>query len=238
MIPTPHIEAKENQIAKTVLMPGDPLRAKFIAENYLENPVCYNTVRGMLGFTGTYKGIQVSVQGSGMGLPSIGIYSYELFSFYGVENIMRVGTCGAVAKHLKIKDIILANGACTNSNFALQYNLKGIYAPTATYALLEKAVNIAKNAGLNYYVGNILSSDIFYNDDKEALEGWHKMGVLAVEMEAAALYMNAARLNKNALCILTVSDIIGGEETDSKEREQGFKDMMTLSLDTAVALTI
>lgn len=236
MIPTPHIEAtSNNKIAKTVLMPGDPLRAKFIAETFMKNVERYNGVRGMLGYTGTYNGVPVSVQGSGMGMPSIGIYSYELYNFYNVENIIRVGTAGAVAKHLKIKDIILAQGACTNSNFAVQYNLKGMYAPIATYSILEKVVFHAKEMGLNYNIGNILSSDIFYNDDNEALEGWRKMGILAVEMEAAALYMNAARLGKGAMCILTVSDIIGGEETSAIEREQSFKVMMELALKTAIS---
>ena len=237
MIPTPHIGAtNQNEIAKTVLMPGDPLRAKFIAENFLQDITQYNSVRGMLGYTGTYNGIKVSVQGSGMGMPSIGIYSYELYSFYGVENIIRVGTAGAIATQLKIRDIILAAGACTNSNFAVQYSLQGDFAPIATYRILEKAATLAKDKGLDHYVGNVLSSDIFYNDDKGAIEDWRKMGVLAVEMEAAALYMNAARLGKGAMCILTVSDIIGGAETDAKEREQGFKDMMQLALETAITL--
>lgn len=237
MIPTPHIGAKsQDEIAKTVLMPGDPLRAKFIAENFLQGITQYNSIRGMLGYTGTYKGTKVSVQGSGMGIPSIGIYSYELYNFYGVENIIRVGTAGAIAENLKIRDVILASGACTNSNFAVQYKLKGSYAPIATYDILKKAADFAEKKGISHHVGNILSSDIFYNDDKDAIQGWRKMGVLAVEMEAAALYMNAARLGKGAMCILTISDIIGGEETDAKEREQGFKDMMELALETAVSL--
>ncbi|MCL1996125.1 MAG: purine-nucleoside phosphorylase [Defluviitaleaceae bacterium] len=237
MIPTPHIGAKsQNEIAKTVLMPGDPLRAKFIAENFLQDITQYNSVRNMLGYTGTYKGTKISVQGSGMGMPSIGIYSYELYSFYGVENIIRVGTAGAIAPFLKIRDIVLAAGACTNSNFAVQYGLQGTFAPIATYRILEKAAAFAKEKGLDYSVGNVLSSDIFYNDDKTAIEGWHKMGVLAVEMEAAALYMNAARLGKGAMCIMTISDIIGGAETDAAEREQGFKDMMHLALETAVSI--
>jgi purine-nucleoside phosphorylase len=220
MTPTAHIGAKsKSEIAKTVLMPGDPLRAKFIAETFLSDITQYNNVRGMLGFTGTYKGKSVSVQGSGMGMASMGIYSYELYNFYDVDNIIRVGTSGAISPKLKIRDIILANGACTNSDYAVQYNMKGTYAPTSTYSILEQAVTVAKEKGLNYHVGNILSSDIFYNDDKTAIEAWRKMGVLAVEMEAAALYMNAARADKSAMCILTVSDIIGGEETTAEERE-------------------
>lgn len=237
MIPTPHIEAKDNtEIAQTVLMPGDPLRAKFIADNFLKNVKQYNSVRGMLGFTGTYNNVPVSVQGSGMGMASMGIYSYELYSFYNVQNIIRVGTAGGINPNLNLRDIVLANGACTNSNFALQYNLNGTYAPTATYSILQNSVNCANTLNLNYHVGNILSSDIFYDDDTNSIERWRKMGVLAVEMEAAALYMNAARLGKNAMCILTISDIIGGAQTTSKEREEGFKNMMLLSLETAVSL--
>ena len=237
MIPTPHIGAQSKKdIAKTVLMPGDPLRAKYIADNFLQDVSQYNGVRGMYGFTGTYKGTQVSVQGSGMGMASMGIYSYELYNFYDVQNIIRVGTAGAIAPQLKIRDIILANGACTNSNYAVQYNLKGTYAPTATYSILETAVTCAKQNALNYHVGNVLTSDIFYNDDPTEIEGWRKMGILAVEMEAAALYMNAARAGKGAMCILTISDIVGGEVTTAEEREQGFKDMMELSLQTAVLL--
>ena len=237
MIPTAHIGAtSSDQIAKTVLMPGDPLRAKFIAEKYLEDIKEYNTVRGMFGFTGTYKGVPISVQGSGMGMPSIGIYSYELYNFYNVENIIRVGTAGGISPDLKIRDIIIANGASTNSSFAVQYNLPGTYSATSTYALIENAVATAKELELNYKVGNVLSSDIFYNADLTAISKWREMGVLAVEMEAAALFMNAAKLGKNALAILTISDIIGGEETPASEREQGFRDMMKLSLESAIKL--
>lgn len=237
MIPTAHIGAtSKDQIAKTVLMPGDPLRAKFIAENFLEDITLYNSVRGMFGYTGTYKGVKVSVQGSGMGMPSMGIYSYELFNFYDVDNIIRVGTAGAVAPDLKIRDIIIANGACSNSNYAVQFDLPGTFAPLATYNLVEKAVAHAKSANLSYQVGNVLSSDIFYNADKTAISKWRDLGVLAVEMEAAALYMNAITAKKNALTILTISDIIGGEETSSADREQGFKDMMVLALETAIEL--
>lgn len=238
MIPTAHIGAtSKDQIAKTVLMPGDPLRAKFIAENFLENIQQYNGVRGMLGYTGTYQGVPISVQGSGMGMPSIGIYAYELYQFYGVENIIRVGTAGGIATDLKIRDIVIANGASTNSNFAIQYNLPGTYAPTAAYELIENTVNTAKELGItNYRVGNILSSDIFYNADLTAIGKWREMGILCVEMEAAALFMNATKLGKKALAIMTISDIIGGEETPAEEREQGFKDMMKLSLESAIKL--
>lgn len=235
MIPTPHIEAKANEIADTVLMPGDPLRAKFIAENFLDNAVQYNGVRGMLGFTGTYKGKNISVQGSGMGIPSIGIYSYELFSFYGVKNIIRVGTAGGIHPDLKIKDIVIAMGACTNSNYASQYGINGVFAPIASYELLEKAVDAAKQKNVRFKVGNVLSSDVFYGDDGEAMKNWLKMGVLAVEMESAGLFMNAARLGKNALCILTVSDcIFTGEATTSAERQTAFTEMMEIALETAV----
>jgi len=236
-IPTPHIGANQGDVAKTVLMPGDPLRAKFIADNFLENVSQYNSVRGMLGFTGTYKGEKVSVQGSGMGIPSIGIYSYELYNFYNVENIIRVGTAGAVNLDLKLKDVVIANGACTDSNFATQYNLSGTFAPTSTYDLLEIAVAEARKTNATFKVGTILSSDVFYGDDKEALKNWQKMGVLAVEMESAGLFMNAARLNKNALCILTISDcIFTGEVTTSEERQNAFTDMMEIALETAIKL--
>ncbi|MCL2674400.1 MAG: purine-nucleoside phosphorylase [Defluviitaleaceae bacterium] len=234
-IPTPHINAKQGDIAKTVLMPGDPLRAKFIAENFLENPVQFNEVRGMLGFTGTYKGVPVSVMGSGMGCPSIGIYSYELFHFYGVENIMRVGTAGAISRDLHIGDIVLAQGACTNSSFVRQYNLPGDYAPIASFNLLEKAVEATRAKDLKLAVGNVLSSDTFYDDDQTAMERWDKMGLLCVEMEAAALYMNAARAGKNALAILTISDeIFTGKVTTALERQTAFTGMMEVALETAI----
>ena len=230
-MPTPHISAQKGEIAKTVLMPGDPLRAKFIAENYLDNVKCYNTVRNMLGFTGTYKGKEISVQGSGMGIPSIGIYSYELFSEYDVDNIIRIGSAGAIDDKVNLRDIVIGIGACTNSNFVSQYNLPGSFAPIASYSLVEKAVAQAKTLGVKYWVGNILSSDTFYDDDKEFLKKWAKMGVLAVEMEAAGLYMNASRLGKNALAIATISDCpLRGEFTTSQEREQTFTQMMEIAL--------
>ena len=233
-MPTPHNNAKKGDIAKIVLMPGDPLRAKYIAETFLENAVCYNTVRNMLGYTGYYKGKKISVQGSGMGMPSIGIYSYELFSEYDVDSIIRVGTIGGMAENVELRDVILAEGACTDSAYAGQYNLNGTFAPVASFDLLRKAAETAEKMGIKYHVGNILSSDKFYNDDKEASKNWLKMGVLGVEMEASALYMNAARLNKSALCIATVSDhIFKGTSTTAEERQTSFKDMMLIALETA-----
>ena len=235
-MPTPHNNAKKGDIAKTVLLPGDPLRAKFIAENYLEKPVCYNEVRGMLGFTGTYKGVPVSVQGSGMGMPSIGIYSYELYNEYNVENIIRVGTAGAIADNVSLRDVIIGVSASTNSNFASQYRLPGTYAPTASWKLVSAAVRAAEKKNCAFHAGNILSSDTFY-DDADSLAEWNKMGVLAIEMEAAALYMNAARAGKNAPCILTVSDCpLKGESTTAEERRTSFRDMMEISLETAISV--
>ena len=233
-MPTPHNSAKRGDIAKTVLMPGDPLRAKFIAETYLENPVCYNEVRGMLGFTGTYKGVPVSVQGSGMGMPSMGIYSYELYSEYDVENIIRIGTAGSIADNINLREVIIAVSASTNSNYGAQYRLPGTYAPTASWKLIAAAVKAAAEKGCIYHAGNILSSDTFY-DDANSLAEWNKMGVLAVEMESAALYMNAARAGKNALCILTVSDCpLKGLATTAEERQTSFRDMMEIALETAI----
>ncbi|MDO4199481.1 MAG: purine-nucleoside phosphorylase [Clostridia bacterium] len=231
-IPTPHINANKGDIAESVLMPGDPLRAKFIAENYLENVSCFNKVRGMLGFTGTYKGKRVSVMGSGMGMPSIGIYSYELYNFYDVKNIIRVGSAGALQDNVNVRDVVIAMGACTDSNYGFQYELGGLFAPIANYNLLSNAVEATKAMPINTHVGNICSSDGFYTDKKFA-QKWHDMGVLAVEMEAAALYMNAARSRKNALCILTISDhIFRRESLSSDEREKGFGNMVTLGLET------
>jgi len=233
-IPTPHIEAKTGDIAKTVIMPGDPLRAKFIAENYLENVICFNNVRNMLGFTGTYKGKRISVMGSGMGMPSIGIYSYELFNFYDVESIIRTGSAGGIADHIKLKDIIIAMGASTNSNYAAQYKLPGTFAPLADFGLLRKAVEAAERLGINAVVGNILSSDTFYDDNPGANRLWKKMNILCVEMEAAALYMNAARAGKKALCILTISDhVFTGEALSAQERQITLKEMIEIALETA-----
>lgn len=235
-MPTPHNNALKGDIAETVIMPGDPLRAKFIAENYLESPICYNEVRGMLGYTGTYKGIRISVQGSGMGMPSMGIYSWELFTEYDVKNIIRTGTAGAIADNVNLRDIIIAMSASTNSNFSSQYQLPGTYAPTASWEILSKAVEVTKGKNINYHVGNIFSSDTFY-DDSNSLSQWNKMNVLGIEMETAALYMNASRTGKNALCILTVSDCpLKGLSTSSEERQTSFRDMMEIALDTAIKI--
>lgn len=231
---TPHNEAKQGDIAKTVLMPGDPLRAKYIAENFLTEVTCFNTVRNMLGYTGMYNGKRVSVMGSGMGMPSIGIYSYELFTEYDVDNIIRIGSAGALADDVKVRDILIVMGASTNSNYAHQYKLPGTFAPTADYELLSRAVEAAKRENIKTVVGNTLSSDTFYGDDSRDNDAWKKMHVLAVEMEAAALYMNAARLGKKALAILTVSDhIYTGESLSAKERQETFTDMMKIALETA-----
>ena len=241
--PTPHINASPSDFAKTVLMPGDPLRSKFIAENFLDSPQLINNVRGIHGYTGTYKGVPVSVMASGMGMPSIGIYSYELFNFFGVESIIRVGSAGGMSEGVKVRDIILAQGACTNSNYAHNFNLPGTFAPIADFKLLRKTVETAERLNLNYKVGNVLSSDTFYNDNLGLTDEmtstalWSKMGVLGVEMEAAALYMNAARSGKSALAILTVSDhLLTGESLSSDDRQNTFTDMMKLSLETAVNL--
>jgi purine-nucleoside phosphorylase len=230
-IPTPHITAKAGDFAKTVYMPGDPLRAKFIAENYFDNPVLVNEIRGMLAYTGTYKGKPVSVMGSGMGMPSMGIYSYELFNFYGVENIIRIGSAGGIRMDLNVGDIVLALGACTVSAYADTYCLPGTFAPIASYSLVKKMQASADAMGIFLHAGNILSSDVFYGDDDKAMKAWLKMGVLAIEMEAAALYLNAARAGKNALCICTISDtIFTGQELSAKDRQTGFTQMMELAL--------
>ena len=218
-------------------MPGDPLRAKFVAENFLEKAVLVNNVRGIGGYTGEYKGHRVSVMASGMGMPSIGIYSYELYNFYGVENIMRIGSAGSINMKIKVRDIVFGMGACTNSNYASQYELPGTFAPTASYKLLSSAVSIAEKLGVKYHVGNLLSSDTFYNDDADATEKWAKMGVMAIEMEAAALYMNAARAGKNALALCTISDhILTGEATSAEERQNTFTSMMEIALECAVSM--
>ena len=233
-VPTPHISAKLGDFAKTVLMPGDPLRAKFIAENYLENAVLVNNVRGVQGYTGYYKGKRVSVMASGMGQPSIGIYSYELFNFYGVESIIRVGSCGSFSPELHARDIIVAMGACTNGNYASQYNLPGTFCPIADFGLVRRAAEECEKMGVNYRVGNILSSDMFYDDADSGMQ-WAKMNVLGVEMESAALYCNAARAGKKALCICTVSDsfIYPEENTTAEERQISFTKMMEIALNLA-----
>ena len=241
--PTPHIAAKPGDFGKTVLMPGDPLRSKFIAETFLEDPVLVNNVRGVQGYTGTYKGVKVSVMASGMGMPAIGIYSHELYNGYGVENIIRVGSAGSIQDHINLYDVVIAQGACTDSNFAAQFHLPGTFAPIASYELLSEAVKACEAAGATYHVGNVNSSDVFYGDHAEVPAGLDtlynqkKMGVMALEMEAAALYMNAARYGKRALCICTISDhIITGEVTTSDERQNAFTTMMKVALDTAVAM--
>ncbi len=234
--PTPHINATPDDFAKTVLMPGDPLRAKFIAENFLNDARLVNTVRGINGYTGTYKGVPVSVMASGMGMPSMAIYSYELFNFFGVENIIRIGSAGSINKDIKVRDIVIGMGACTNSNFAAQYNLNGTFSPICSFDLLKACTDTANELGFSVKVGNIYSSDTFY-DDSASSAAWGKMGVMAIEMEAAALYMNAARLNKNALAICTISDhILTGEATTAEERQNTFTDMMKLALETAIKL--
>lgn len=235
--PTPHINASPEDFAKTVLMPGDPLRAKFIAETYLENAKLINNVRGIQGYTGTYRGEKVSVMASGMGMPSIGIYSYELYNFFGVENIMRIGSAGAMRTDVRVRDIVFGQGACTDSTFAHQYSLPGTFAPICSYAMLKTAVEEAEALGAHYHVGNLLSSDCFYIDDPLQQPSWQKMGVMAVEMEAAALYMNAARAGKNALALCTVSDhLLTGETTTAAERQTSFTQMMEVALNTAVRL--
>lgn len=229
LTPTPHIGAKLGEIAETVIMAGDPLRAKFMAERFLENPVQFNNVRGMLGFTGTYKGKRVSVMGHGMGIPSIGIYSYELYHFYDVKTIIRVGSAGSINSDLHVGDLCLAMGACTNSNYGSQFELPGTFAPIADFTLLRKASEACDQFGYHYKVGNVLSSDVFYNENAHN-DRWMKMGVLAVEMEATALYMNAARAGKRALTILTISDhILTGEVTTAEERQTTFTHMMDVA---------
>ncbi len=230
-IPTPHNTAKKGDIAKKVLMPGDPLRAKYIAETYLENPVCFNTVRNMLGYTGTYKGREVSVMGGGMGIPSVGIYTYELYNFYDVDAIIRIGSAGALQDDINVMDVVIAMGACTDSNFASQFMLPGTFAPTASYELLARAVEVAKEQGTPVRVGNVVSSDVFYSDDPGSSDAWRKMGVLCAEMECAGLYMNAARAGKQALGILTISDHMYREEAISAEaRQTSFNKMMEIAL--------
>lgn len=238
-IPTPHISAKKGEIAKTVLMPGDPLRSQFIAETFLTDPVLVNNVRGVQGYTGSWKGVPVTVQASGMGIPSIGIYSYELYNFYEVENIIRIGSAGALSTDLHVMDVVVGMGACTDSNFAHQFGLNGTFAPIASYKLLSTAIRAAEEKGIDMKVGNILSSDNFYDmDGKDPSSEWAKMGVLAVEMEAAGLYMNAARAGKNALCICTISDhiMLPEEILTSEERQTAMTQMIEIALDTAVLM--
>lgn len=233
---TPHNSAKMGDFAKTVLMPGDPLRAKFIAETFLQDAKLVNNVRGIHGYTGLYQGTPVSVMASGMGMPSIGIYSHELYTQYGVENIMRIGSAGAISSKLKLRDVVAAQGACTNSNFAHQYQLPGTFAPIADFTLLETAVSVAREMGVEMPVGNLLSSDTFY-DASNSTMNWAKMGVLAVEMETAGLYMTAASLGKRALAICSISDsLVTGEELSAEDRQTTFTTMMEIALKTAVAM--
>ncbi|MHC9564858.1 purine-nucleoside phosphorylase [Corynebacterium diphtheriae] len=233
---TPHINPKGVDIAETVLLPGDPLRAKFIADTYLEDVVQFNSVRNMLGFTGTYQGTPVSVMGSGMGMPSIGIYSYELINFFDARNVIRVGSIGAMQKDIDLYEIIVAASASTDSNFLEQYNLPGTYAPTASWTLLRAFMDEADRKGKKVHVGNILSSDVFYNADSTVNERWARMGVLGVEMESAALYYIAAYAGANALGVFTVSDnLFTGARTTAEERESAFTDMMELALPLARA---
>ena len=242
-IPTPHIAAKMGDFGKTVLMPGDPLRSKFIAENFLENPVLVNNVRGVQGYTGTYHGVRVSVMASGMGMPAIGIYSHELFNGYGVENIIRVGSAGSIQEDIHLYDLVIAQGACTDSAWASQFHLPGTFAPIGDWQLISEAVKAAEKLGARYHVGNVNSSDVFYGDHVgvpeglDSVYGLKKMGVMALEMEAAALYMNAARYGKRGLCICTISDhVLTGEETTSEQRQNSFTTMMQVALEVAVAM--
>lgn len=233
-VPTPHNTARLGEIAKTVLMPGDPLRSKFIAENFLTDPVLVNNVRGVQGYTGTWKGAPVTVMASGMGIPSIGIYSWELFTEYGVENILRVGSAGSLQDDLHVMDIVIAQGACTDSNFAHQFGLPGTFAPIADYTLMRAAIECATALGVTPRIGNVLSADNFYSDGSDGSDPWRKMGVLAVEMECAGLFMNAARLGKRAAAVLTISDHLYLQENLSAEaRQTSFTQMMEIALDTA-----
>lgn len=235
--PTPHINATPEDFAKTVLMPGDPLRSKFIAENFLTDAKLINNVRGVQGYTGTYEGTRVSVMASGMGMPSIGIYSYELFNFFGVENIIRVGSTGSLKMDVKVRDIVFAMGASTNSNYGRQFELPGTFAPIADYRLLKTAIEAADEVGADYHVGNVLSSDTFYDAQEDANDYWIKMGVLCIEMETAALYMNAAKAGKRALGLFTVSDhILTHEALDAEARQTSFTQMMEIALKTAKAM--
>ncbi len=230
---TPHISCEKGDFAKTVLMPGDPLRSKFIAETFLTDAKLVNNVRGVQGYTGYYNGKRVSVMASGMGQPAIGIYSYELFNMFGVESIIRIGSCGSFVKELKIRDILIAMGACTNSNYAMQYRLPGTFCPIADFGLVKRAAEECEKLGVNYKVGNIFSSDTFYDDANSGME-WAKMGVLGVEMESAALYCNAARAGKKALTICTVSDsFVSPEITTAEERQTSFTTMMKVALEIA-----
>lgn len=232
--PTPHISALPGDFAKTVLMPGDPRRAEFIAENFLDDVRLVNEVRGMLGYTGTYRGVSVSVMASGMGIPSISIYSHELFNFYGVENIIRIGSAGALQTNIHVRDIVIGMGSSTDSAYPSSFGLNGIFAPLCSFDLLRVACDVADEMDLSYHVGNLLTSDSFYNPVESASASWASMGVLAVEMESAGLYVNAARAGKRALAVCTVSDhLVTGEVTTAEERQNTFTEMITLALECA-----
>ena len=236
-VETPHISAEKEDFGKTVLMPGDPLRAKFIAENFLTDAKLVNNIRGIQGYTGTYQGVKVSVMASGMGMPAIGIYSHELFNFFDVENIIRVGSAGGLQDHVELYDIVIGMGACTNSNYAAQFNLAGSYCPIASYPLMKAAIEESEQIKAKYHVGNIYSSDVFYNADMTATKKWADMGALCVEMETAALYIEAAIAGKNALGIMTISDrVFTGEETNAMARQTSFTQMMEIALNTAVKM--
>ena len=229
-----HIGANKGDIAETILLPGDPLRAKWIAETFFENPVCFNEVRGMLGYTGTYEGKRVSVMGTGMGVPSISIYAHELITQFGVKNLIRVGSSGSYQEHIKIRDVVLAMAASSNSGVNELRFGGADYAPTASFELFQKAVEAAKTKKIAIKAGNVFTSDEFYADDFESYKKWSKFGVLCVEMETAGLYTVAAKHNVNALTILTISDsLVTGETTTSKERETTFKDMIAIALELA-----
>lgn len=231
-----HINAaNKHDIADTVLMPGDPLRAKFIAENFLEGAKCYNEIRGMYGYTGTYKGVPVSVQGSGMGMPSMGIYSWELYTEYDVQNIIRIGTAGSFHSDIKVRDVVVAMAASTDSNYIHAFDVPGNYAPCASYELLTKLQQAGSENGISFKAGNVVSCDVFYELKEDWWKKWASMGIMAVEMEAAALYMNAAYNKKKALAIMTISDhFVTEEKTTAQERQTMFTDMMTLALETAI----
>jgi purine-nucleoside phosphorylase len=237
-VPTPHINAPKDAFAKTVLMPGDPFRAKRIAEKYLKNAVLVNDVRGVQGYTGEYKGKKVSVMASGMGIPSIGIYSYELYHAYNVENIIRIGTCGALQKEVKVKDLVVATGACTDSNYAESFGLKGVISAVPSFKLLKKADEMVNKLGLQDKTrfGQLFTTDVFYRDTNDTLQ-WTKMGVIGVEMEAYGLYLNAARAGKNALAICSISDnMVTKQELTAEERTKSVDEMITLALEIAVEL--
>lgn len=234
---TPHIQAGKGDFAKTVLMPGDPLRAKYIAESFLTDIRCVNEVRGMLGYTGMYEGTKVSVMGSGMGIPSVGIYTHELYHFYDVENIIRIGSAGGLQENVNLRDIVFAEGANTDSNYSSHYGLPGTFCPTATYTLLEKSVSVAREKGISYHVGNVLTTDVFYTCRADQYDRYRDLGTLAVDMETIGLYMNAAEAGKNALSILTISDHLYRKgELSAYERQTCFTDMMEIALRTAISL--